>query len=252
MQVFDARAQLVAMAEQADNVSDNPVLNDNTDQLSTPSNNPDAAVKPMADVNVDADTFKNPPQSVDVDTYTASAQPSSLGDTGKKFKPLAKSIGKKSWRWLWTFASLILLLLAAMQCLYFLRNQIAIYYPDLKPYLIQACEKLHCSIDLPKKIDFVVIDDSDMQEDAGHAGLVRFASTLINHGNHVVAYPNLELTLTDIDDRPVIRRVFKPAEYLPAYARIEDGIAPGAETRIKLGIATQDIPVSGYRVFVTY
>lgn len=247
MHVFDARAQLVAVTEQAESTTDN---------TSTPDNSAEPTTAFTADFgtlqSTNTDTLSQPDQTAIADTYTEPPQPSYLGDTGKKFKAHTSTGSSTSRRWLWGLASLILLLIAALQSIYFLRNEIAIYYPNAKPYLLQACEKIQCSIDLPRKIDFIVIDDSDMQEDSEHPGLVRFASTLINQGHHVVAYPNLELTLTDIEDAPVIRRVFKPHEYLPAGTPIEEGIAAGAETRIKLAITTKDIPVSGYRVFVTY
>lgn len=148
--------------------------------------------------------------------------------------------------------NIFLLLLALMQSLYFLRNSIAIYYPGFKPYLEQACHPLGCSIDLPQKIELIIIDDSDMQEDAEHAGLINFTSTLINQAEFHQAYPNVELTLTDVDDQPTLRRVFKPSEYLPASTNIATGIAAAAEVRIKLAITVAGMPVAGYRVFVTY
>jgi predicted Zn finger-like uncharacterized protein len=153
---------------------------------------------------------------------------------------------------LWLVLVLILLLLAIMQSLYFLRNPIAIYYPNLKPYLQQACHTIGCSIDLPKKIELIIIDDSDMQEDADHVGLIHFTSTLINQASFHQAYPNVELTLTDLDDKPTLRRLFKPREYLPAHTRIAAGIAPAEEVRVKLAITVSAVPVAGYRVFVTY
>lgn len=148
---------------------------------------------------------------------------------------------------------LITLLLAAIaQSVYFLRHQIALYYPNFKPSLVQVCEKIGCSIDLPKKIESIVIDDSDIQEDAEHVGLMRLSTTLINQARFNQAYPNLELTLTDVEDKPKLRRIFKPYEYLPANTNVAKGIAAGEEIRVKLAMTTQGIVVAGYRVFVTY
>ena len=148
--------------------------------------------------------------------------------------------------------ALILLLAAMLQSIYFLRNDIAIYYPSTKPFLIKICQPLACSIDLPQKIELIVIDDSDMQEDKTYAGLMRLSSTLINQAAFNQAFPNLEVTLTDTDDKPKLRRVFKPIEYLPEHADIKNGIAPNEEIKIKLAITTDNIAVAGYRIFVTY
>jgi len=154
--------------------------------------------------------------------------------------------------WLSRLLVFILLLLAIMQSLYFLRNPIAIYYPNFKPYLQQACHKLGCSIDLPKKIELIIIDDSDMREDADHTGLIDFTSTLINQAGFHQAYPNVELTLTDLDEKPTLRRLFKPREYLPALTNIDAGIAPAEAVSVKLKIIVTGMPLAGYRVFLTY
>jgi predicted Zn finger-like uncharacterized protein len=166
----------------------------------------------------------------------------------------AKRDGKKntSHRWLWALGTFVLLLSAVAQSTYFLRNNIAIYYPNLKPQLMQACQHLKCSIELPKQIEWIVIDDSDMQEDLEHTGVMRLSSSLFNKAGFVQAYPNLELTLTNTDDSAVLRRVFKPTEYLPPNTDIAAGFSAGNEIKVKLAITTQDVSVAGYRIYVTY
>jgi predicted Zn finger-like uncharacterized protein len=245
MHVFDAREQLISVAEDTTDTADSSSLNDNTSSIV------DAPATPAVSAAESPNDFTEI-AGADSTADTAEQQPSFLGDAIKKNKNRSNQITNKSRTWLWAFATLMLILIAGLQSIYFLRDEIAIYYPNAKPYLVQACQKLSCSINLPKKIEFIVIDDSDMQEDAEHPVLIRFASTLINSGNHVVAYPNLELTLTDVEDKPVLRRIFKANEYLPAETNIADGIQAGTETRIKLAVTTSDIAVAGYRVFVTY
>lgn len=246
MQVFDAREQLISVAEDTASTADSSSsLNDNVSSI---VDAPATQTIPAAESAKEFTEITDADSTVD----TAEQQPSFLGDAIKKNKNRSNQITNKSRTWLWAFATLILVLIAGLQSIYFLRDEIAIYYPNAKPYLVQACQKLSCSINLPQNIEFIVIDDSDMQEDAEHPGLVRFASSLINSGNHAVAYPNLELTLTDVEDKPVLRRIFKPNEYLPAGTIIADGIQANAEARIKLAVTTSDIAVSGYRVFVTY
>ena len=158
---------------------------------------------------------------------------------------------KKSPVLLWILLALMFLT-AIAQSVYFLRHQIAMYYPNIKPHLVRVCEKIGCSIDLPKKIALILIDDSDIQEDAEHAGVMRLSTTLINQAGFYQAYPNLELTLTDVEDKPKLRRIFKPIEYLPAKTDIALGLAAGAVVKVKLAMTSQGIAVAGYRVFVSY
>jgi predicted Zn finger-like uncharacterized protein len=158
---------------------------------------------------------------------------------------------KKSPVLLWILLA-VMFLMAIAQSVYFLRHQIAMYYPNIKPHLVRVCEKIGCSIDLPKKIALILIDDSDIQEDAEHAGVMRLSTTLINQAGFYQAYPNLELTLTDVEDKPKLRRIFKPTEYLPAKTDIALGLAAGAVVKVKLAMTSQGIAVAGYRVFVSY
>lgn len=158
---------------------------------------------------------------------------------------------KKSPVLLWILLA-VMFLMAIAQSVFFLRHQIAMYYPNIKPHLVRVCEKIGCSIDLPKKIALILIDDSDIQEDAEHAGVMRLSTTLINQAGFYQAYPNLELTLTDVEDKPKLRRIFKPIEYLPAKTDIALGLAAGAVVKVKLAMTSQGIAVAGYRVFVSY
>lgn len=154
---------------------------------------------------------------------------------------------------LWLIAIICLLLLAAiLQSIYFLRAKIAADYPQFKPYLVQACEHLACKINLPQQLDLLSIDDSDMQESETYLNVIDFSSTIMNNAHSIQAYPNIELTLTDAEDKPVLRKLVKPQEYLPPATNLTKGIAARGEQRIKLAINVQALSVAGYRVLLTY
>lgn len=148
--------------------------------------------------------------------------------------------------------SVFLISLAALQTVYFLRTKIAAEYTQFKPYLVQVCSYLQCKIDLPKNIDLFTIDDSGMQESEDYEKVVDFSSLLINKANYTQTYPNIELTLTDTNDQPVVRRLIKPNEYLNANTNMAAGIASREEVRVKLAINVADLSVAGYRVLLAY
>ena len=153
--------------------------------------------------------------------------------------------------WLLLFG-LILAILAGLQSIYYLRTSIAAEYPQFKPYLVQACAQLQCEINLPKNLDFFALDDSDMQEDFEHKDVIKFSSLLINNAPYAQTYPNIELTLTDTADQPVLRRLIKPSEYLANSTNAASGIDSREEMRINLSIDVADIAVAGYRVLLVY
>jgi predicted Zn finger-like uncharacterized protein len=264
LHIFDAKSQLVTVT--TDSVEDvnntsisfkdimSPADASATNQQSPESEITQSAAEtiPIKDINISPDLNIKQTNKANKSIDIAKQQPSYFDDAVKKTKLSSERFAINSQRWLWAFVCLVMVLLTCLSSIYFLRNEIAIYYPKLKPYLVSACQQISCRIELPKKIELIVIDDSDMQEDAEHSGLVRFSSKLINTGSYLLQYPNLELTLTDVDDKPVLRRIFKPNEYLVADTNITDGFKAGEEVTINLAITTSDISVAGYRVFVTY
>jgi predicted Zn finger-like uncharacterized protein len=176
--------------------------------------------------------------------------PSHLDDFLDKTKLIKHRKPPNKWSW-WVLA-VVLFLTAILQSVYYLRNELALYYPATKPYLEQACHQLNCKVELPKKIEFIVIDDSDIQEDAQYAGVIWLSSTLVNQATFNQAYPNLELTLTDVEDKPKLRRIILPQEYLPAGTDLNKGLLANEEIQVHLPINTQNEVLAGYRVLVTY
>lgn len=238
LHVFDAKEELVEV-----NAADSDVIDD-TDLANVNGESP---------VQVGhADEQESPQISDEASEIVSKAL---LKDSqASYFQTIDQQALRKSrlYKWLISLLAALLLVAAVAQSLYFWRNDITIYYPKLKPLLTQACEKLSCTISLPKKIEFIIIDDSDMQEDAEHEGLIHFSSTLINQAGFIQTYPNIELTLTDIEDKPKLRRIFTPAEYLPEHANVASGLPAGAEIKVKLALTAQNEPVAGYRISVSY
>ena len=71
-----------------------------------------------------------------------------------------------------------------------------------------------CSIGSPRQIEAIVIDSSSFSKLRSDA--YRLAFTLKNQAAMEVAMPAVELTLTDAQDQPVLRRVLTPADMVAA------------------------------------
>jgi hypothetical protein len=67
-------------------------------------------------------------------------------------------------------------------------------------------------------------------------------------------HPALELTLTDAGEKPVVRRVLRPEDYLaPALPEsLAQGLAPGAETVLRVHLDTGGVRATGYRLYLFY
>jgi len=146
----------------------------------------------------------------------------------------------------------LFILLALLQGVYFYRHTIAMHYPETKPYLVSICQLIGCRINLPHEIHLFSIDDSTIAEDTDHEGVIRLSSTITNRADFNQAYPNLEVTLTDTHDKPTLRRIFKPDQYLTKAYRLDEGIASGDSIEIDMPLMADDFKPAGFRLLVSY
>jgi predicted Zn finger-like uncharacterized protein len=156
----------------------------------------------------------------------------------------------KTRRILMAVGSVVLLLALAAQGVTTFRNELAARYPALKPALLAACTALRCRVELPARIDNLTIEQGELT--ALGTSTYSLATLLHNQGNLVQAWPHIELTLTDTNDKPLLRRVFTPAEYLPQGTLPASGFAARAEQPVKLYFQLDQLKPSGYRIAVFY
>ncbi|HEU0234173.1 MAG TPA: DUF3426 domain-containing protein [Gallionella sp.] len=156
-------------------------------------------------------------------------------------------------RWPWAVAAFLLLLLVLFaQTAYFFRVDLAARLPGLKPALTGYCKLLGCSVPLPQKPDLMSIESSDLEADPVHVNQITLNALLRNRAPYAQAFPNLELTLNDTQDKPLARRIFKPKDYLPPQENELAGLLPNHELIVKLYLNTADLRPIGYRLVLFY
>lgn len=148
--------------------------------------------------------------------------------------------------------STLLLLTLLLQALYFFRVEIAARLPGLKPLMVQACHTVGCVIALPQVIELVTIDSSELKTEAEQVNVITLNALLRNHATYSQAYPSLELTLTDTQDKVLARRIFHPVDYLKADNSSQNGLAANRELDIALPIDASELKPSGYRLLLFY
>jgi len=130
------------------------------------------------------------------------------------------------------------------------RDTLAANYPQLKPVLAAMCEPLGCKIALPAQIEALSVEQGELAAMAENT--FSYSTVLRNHSKTVQAWPHVELTLNDNADKPVLRRVFAPREYLQSPAEAEKGFAPHSEESIKLYFELKELKASGYHIAIFY
>jgi predicted Zn finger-like uncharacterized protein len=159
---------------------------------------------------------------------------------------------RKNRTWLWGLSSGVMLLVLLGQAAYFFRADIAARLPVMKPALVKYCELLGCKVSLPQKNDLMSIESSSLEADPNNAAQITLNALLRNRATYPLAFPNLELTLNDRQDKPVARRVIKPADYLPPSETEQTGLLANHELNLKLPLDTTDLNPNGYRLVVFY
>lgn len=147
---------------------------------------------------------------------------------------------------------LVCAVLASALLLQFLRaerDRLAAHLPGLKPVLMSLCVPLRCEIFPLQRIDAVVIDASSFNKARGE--LFQFDVDVRNTATVPLAMPALELTLTDNQDQPLVRRVLMPAE-LRAPAELAASGAWSGSLPVGLQAPVSADRVAGYRVLAFY
>ncbi len=158
----------------------------------------------------------------------------------------------KSPRWPFILAAIFLSIGLMGQIVFHFRSQIAVSIPVLRPALNLLCKALNKDIPLLRRVEWVSIESSDLQNDAAHGNLLVLNATLRNRAKYRQAYPSLELSLTDTHDVPIARRVFSPDDYLSPELRAKQVFAANSNTAIRLWIEAKNISAAGYRLYVFY
>ena len=148
----------------------------------------------------------------------------------------------------WLMALLLLSLLGlAVQVAVQERDRVAAMDARTRPWLLKLCEAFHCEIAPPRQIADVVIDSSSFNKARGDSYQLTLA--MKSTATMPVAMPAVELTLTDAQDQPVLRRVLLPADMA---APAELAARGEWATSISVIVTTGGARVAGYRLLAFY
>lgn len=247
--VFDGTASLIQLAP----VSDAFQPQEDNGPLTVTLRNAQAlepvAAAPSSETVAPARTEAGAPPTVPV---VSPADPAQEVDYDHRFawdRPKPRSRPRTA---AYVVAILSLVLLFAGQLAWHYRDVLAAQVPSTRPALTRLCGAFGCAIQPLREIAGLSIDASDLQADPAHKGLLVLTATVRNRAGYPVAFPHLELSLTDPQDQVVVRRALAPAEYAGGTADIASGIAGNGEVAIKLFIDASATTQSGYRVYLFY
>lgn len=146
-----------------------------------------------------------------------------------------------------SLVGLSLLLLLVAQVAVYERNRLAAMEPRLRPLLHALCQPLECVLAPQRQISDVVIDSSAFNKARGDSYVL--ALTMKSRASIPLEMPAVELTLTDAQDQPVLRRVLMPTEL----GAPQELAASGEWTAsVSVLVTTGGSKVAGYRLLAFY
>ncbi len=222
---------------------------------------PEADAERMADATAasaddDAETAEDAVgMPASAQAQPARADPAAAhGASSFDFGPLAAADpARRARRRPWLLGALLLLLLGLLaQASYHYRSVLIVLFPESRPYAAALCASLGCELPLPRRIEQMSIEASDLQADTANPNIMVLSATLKNRAVFAQQLPSLELTLTDAQDQPVVRRVLAPKDYLGKAADPQAGFAANTEIAVKVFIEGSQVRATGYRLYLFY
>jgi hypothetical protein len=136
------------------------------------------------------------------------------------------------------------------QVAYLLRDELAARWSPSRAPLEAACAVLGCKVDYPVHPESITIESAGVAPTGPGVNTYQLNALLRNHEGIDLRYPTLELTLTDTEDRAVLRRDLLPRDYLPRQAAV--GFPAQSELPIRVDFELTSQRFAGYRLTQVY
>ncbi|MGH8042243.1 MAG: zinc-ribbon and DUF3426 domain-containing protein [Rudaea sp.] len=138
--------------------------------------------------------------------------------------------------WPWALGALALLLSLLAQVGYAERAAL-LDDAHMRPWLDDVCAQLGCRLPLrhdPAKLELL---SRDIRPHPSVPNALIVSATLRNDANFAQAFPDVEITLSDLDENRIAMRRFQPREYLSDSRSLSTGLAPGATASLVFEVA---------------
>ncbi len=198
------------------------------DDVDDPIDLDDLAIRPNLAINIP----KTPTRNVD----NLQAEPLSFGATAARNIP-----------WGWLGGILMLLLVAALQVLYFNFDSWA-RSPQWRPFYTQACTYLDCSLPKVQNINNMSTQHLVVQTHPKLKGALMVDTLLYNKAEYLQPFPDLLLVFRDINERVLASRRFTPRQYLSGELAGQSDMSPKSHTHIALEVVDPGPEAVSYHI----
>lgn len=115
--------------------------------------------------------------------------------------------------------------------------------PALRPWITGFCKVAFCTPPALQALDELRLMQVRIGPHPQHPQVIRVETQLVNNAPFIQPHPRLQVILSDRFGRVVGRRLYRPADYLPAAPA--GGIAAGQILDLTLDLMQPDLPAFG-------
>lgn len=148
-----------------------------------------------------------------------------------------------AWRWLstlmWSSVILLLLVVLVAQFLYFKREDL-VRYPQAKMAIEKMCgligPYIPCDVPEARDVSAIQLLERDVRSHPNTKNALLISATILSGAEFVQPFPSLVLTFSDMNQKTIARRIFKPNEYMSSETDLKEGMQSEVPVRIVLEI----------------
>lgn len=155
--------------------------------------------------------------------------------------------------------TLLLALALAVQLGHHFRDWIAAHHPSTRPMLHAWCAQVGCKIQPPMRLDALQVDSANLVRTASEgADRYRLTVSVHNRSDVELAWPHIDLTLTDDRGTVIARRAFAPrdaqiakGEGMPLLS-VPEAVPAGESTQLQWSLRLSELAPAGYTAELFY
>lgn len=139
-----------------------------------------------------------------------------------------------------------------LQLAFINRTAVSAELPEMRPAFESLCKALGCEVALPTQRQLIRTEWSELSFVPQNDHLIQLNATLKNLAPYPQAFPVMELSLKDGDDRVLIRKTLAPAQYLAPEDYKLGRFNANSELKIVTRMEVQQAKALGYSLHFYY
>lgn len=136
----------------------------------------------------------------------------------------------------WWFGSAVLTLLLGGQIAY-AEREFLLQHAGTRPLLDSICQAAGCTLPMREALADIRLVSREVRPHPDAPKALLISASMVNDAAFTQAFPIVEVTLSDLSNRPIAQRRFLPSEYLAENASVSRGFPPGSTAPLVFEVA---------------